>query len=149
MEVARATAHHACWYVSMPRLIGLQSSLNFTCFAVARWAWNHTDNIQGAFFNGDGFVSWQNVWGIFQGMTPRDCQALKRVAFVRDGVCSARSFVLVLVTCGLLVHRALNQIQRHLAQAFVGSWTPHTPDVVEAGVFARWSGSCFPCCMHL
>ena len=47
-----------------------------------RWAWNHTSNIQAAYFNGDGFVSWENVWGIWQGMTPRDSAALRAVSRV-------------------------------------------------------------------
>ena len=51
-----------------------------------RWAWNHTSNIQAAYFNGDGFVSWENVWGIWQGMTPRDSAALRAVS----RVCVAR-----------------------------------------------------------
>ena len=28
----------------------------------ARWNQNHTDDMQHAFFNGDGFETWENVW---------------------------------------------------------------------------------------
>ena len=37
-----------------------------------RWATDHTDGIQQAFFNGAGFESWENVWGIWNGLTERD-----------------------------------------------------------------------------
>jgi formylglycine-generating enzyme required for sulfatase activity len=45
-----------------------------------RWARNKTDDLQYAFFNGVGYVSWENVWGIWNGITPRDAEALRRVA---------------------------------------------------------------------
>jgi iron(II)-dependent oxidoreductase len=47
-----------------------------------RWAKNHTNNLQAAFLNGDGFESWENIWGIWNGMTPRDAEALRRMATV-------------------------------------------------------------------
>eukprot|EP00929_Paragymnodinium_shiwhaense_P000579 TRINITY_DN100828_c0_g1_i1.p1 TRINITY_DN100828_c0_g1~~TRINITY_DN100828_c0_g1_i1.p1 ORF type:complete len:852 (+),score=98.52 TRINITY_DN100828_c0_g1_i1:93-2558(+) len=46
----------------------------------ARWAKNRTDPLQYAFFNGDGFESWENVWGVFMKFTERDGEALRRVA---------------------------------------------------------------------
>jgi gamma-glutamyl hercynylcysteine S-oxide synthase len=51
-----------------------------------RWAKNHTDALQTAFFNGDGFESWENVWGIWNGMTARDSEALRRMATVERGL---------------------------------------------------------------
>jgi len=45
-----------------------------------RWARDHTDNLQFAFFNGVGFESWENIWGIWNGMTPRDGEALRRIS---------------------------------------------------------------------
>jgi formylglycine-generating enzyme required for sulfatase activity len=51
-----------------------------------RWAKDHTHNLQAAFFNGDGFESWENVWGIWNGITPRDAEALRRVATVERGL---------------------------------------------------------------
>ena len=51
-----------------------------------RWSHDHTNALQAAFFNGDGFESWENVWGIWNGMTPRDAEALRRVATVERGV---------------------------------------------------------------
>lgn len=47
-----------------------------------RWAHDHTDDLQFAFFNGVGFESWENVWGIWNGLTPRDAEALHRIALV-------------------------------------------------------------------
>jgi len=44
-----------------------------------RWSTNHTSDLQQAFFNGIGFVSWENIWGIWNGMTPRDSEATRRV----------------------------------------------------------------------
>src|SRR5208337_3318922 len=35
-----------------------------------RFAHNHLDDLQEAFFNGDGFESWENIWGIWNQMTP-------------------------------------------------------------------------------
>lgn len=47
-----------------------------------RWARDKTDDLQHAFFNGMGYVSWENIWGIWNGITPRDAEALRRVAGV-------------------------------------------------------------------
>jgi len=51
-----------------------------------RWARNHINDLQAAFFNGDGFESWENIWGIWNGLTPRDAEALRRVATVERGL---------------------------------------------------------------
>ena len=47
-----------------------------------RWARDKTDDLQHAFFNGMGYVSWENIWGIWNGITPRDAEALRRMASV-------------------------------------------------------------------
>ena len=47
-----------------------------------RWAHNRTDMLQYAFFNGAGYESWENVWGIWNGVTPRDAEALRRIAAI-------------------------------------------------------------------
>ena len=46
--------------------------------------WNHgkVDNLQYAFFNGVGYESWENIWGIWNQITPRDAEALRRVATI-------------------------------------------------------------------
>ena len=40
-----------------------------------RWARNHTEDLQHAFFNGVGFESWENIWGIWNvnGVKPYIC----------------------------------------------------------------------------
>jgi len=45
-----------------------------------RWAQDKTNNLQSAWFNGDGYESWENVWGIWNGITPADGEAIRRVA---------------------------------------------------------------------
>ena len=43
---------------------------------------DHTDGIHQAFFNGAGFESWENVWGVWNGITERDGELLRRVATI-------------------------------------------------------------------
>ncbi len=45
-----------------------------------RWKRDKTDNLQFAFFNGVGWESWENIWGIWNGITPRDAEATRRIA---------------------------------------------------------------------
>ena len=47
-----------------------------------RWAHDHIDDLQEAFFNGIGFESWENIWGIWNQITPRDGEALRRIAAI-------------------------------------------------------------------
>ena len=51
-----------------------------------RWNRNKTDNLQFAFFNGVGWESWENIWGIWNGITPRDGEATRRMAKIERGV---------------------------------------------------------------
>jgi gamma-glutamyl hercynylcysteine S-oxide synthase len=51
-----------------------------------RWAPDKTNDLQFAFFNGAGWESWENVWGIWIGITPRDGEATRRVATIERGV---------------------------------------------------------------
>ena len=51
-----------------------------------RWLRDKTDDLQFAFFNGEGWESWENVWGIWNGVTPRDGEATRRVATIERGV---------------------------------------------------------------
>ena len=73
-----------------------------------RWARDKTDNLQAAFFNGVGYESWENIWGIWNQITPRDAEALRRVAFIE------RQFADLLVAPG---------------------WEPYAP-TLQYGVFA-------------
>ena len=51
-----------------------------------RWATDHTNDLQFAFFNGVGWESWENIWGIWNGINPRDAEATRRVATIERGV---------------------------------------------------------------
>ena len=51
-----------------------------------RWNRDKTDDLQFAFFNGVGWESWENIWGIWNGITPRDGEATRRVATIERGV---------------------------------------------------------------
>jgi len=73
-----------------------------------RWARDKTDDLQNAFFNGIGYVSWENIWGIWNQITDRDAEALRRVAAVE------RQFADLLVS---------------------KDWEPFVP-VMQSGVFA-------------
>jgi iron(II)-dependent oxidoreductase len=76
-----------------------------------RWNRDKTDDLQFAFFNGVGWESWENIWGIWNGITPRDAEATRRVA----------------------------TIERALARFLVSKdWEPISP-MLRYGVFAsRW-----------
>jgi len=73
-----------------------------------RWAEDKTNDLQYAFFNGVGYESWENVWGIWNQMDDRDAEALRRVATIE------RAYSSVLLS---------------------PQWEPHTP-MLEYGVFA-------------
>jgi formylglycine-generating enzyme required for sulfatase activity len=51
-----------------------------------RWALDKTDDLQFAFFNGEGWESWENIWGIWYGINPRDAEATRRVATLERGL---------------------------------------------------------------
>jgi formylglycine-generating enzyme required for sulfatase activity len=51
-----------------------------------RWKRDKTDDLQFAFFNGIGWESWENVWGIWNGITPRDAEATRRVATIERAI---------------------------------------------------------------
>jgi iron(II)-dependent oxidoreductase len=51
-----------------------------------RWNRDKTDDLQFAFFNGVGWESWENIWGIWNGITPRDAEGTRRVATIERAV---------------------------------------------------------------
>jgi iron(II)-dependent oxidoreductase len=51
-----------------------------------RWNLDKTSDLQFAFFNGVGWESWENVWGIWIGINPRDAEATRRVATIERGI---------------------------------------------------------------
>lgn len=48
-----------------------------------RWARDRTDDFQYMWFNGIGYVAWENVWGVWNGFTPRDGETLRRLATIQ------------------------------------------------------------------
>jgi formylglycine-generating enzyme required for sulfatase activity len=76
-----------------------------------RWNRDKTNNLQFAFFNGVGWESWESIWGIWNGITPRDGEATRRIATIERAVAP------FLVSAG---------------------WEPHAP-MLRYGVYAsRW-----------
>ncbi|CAK4686065.1 unnamed protein product [Aphanomyces euteiches] len=53
-----------------------------TPLVCARWSLARTTELQMAFFNGVGYVVWENIWGIWNAMTSREWQELKRTAVI-------------------------------------------------------------------
>ncbi|HVU45852.1 MAG TPA: SUMF1/EgtB/PvdO family nonheme iron enzyme [Terracidiphilus sp.] len=51
-----------------------------------RWARDKTNDLQYAFFNGVGWESWENIWGIWNGINPRDAEATRRVASIERAI---------------------------------------------------------------
>jgi len=51
-----------------------------------RWNRDKANDPQFAFFNGIGWESWENIWGIWNGITPRDSEATRRVATIERGI---------------------------------------------------------------
>ncbi|MEO5676674.1 MAG: formylglycine-generating enzyme family protein, partial [Usitatibacter sp.] len=48
-----------------------------------RWARDRTDDFHYMWFNGIGYVAWENVWGVWNGFTPRDGATLRRLATIQ------------------------------------------------------------------
>jgi iron(II)-dependent oxidoreductase len=47
-----------------------------------RWATNKTDDLQYAFFNGIGYNTWENVWGIWNQIPERDAESIRRMSAI-------------------------------------------------------------------
>jgi iron(II)-dependent oxidoreductase len=45
-----------------------------------RWGRDRNNDLQYIFFNGVGYNAWENVWGIWNQLTPRDAETLRRIA---------------------------------------------------------------------
>jgi iron(II)-dependent oxidoreductase len=78
-----------------------------------RWQRNKTFDLQYAFFNGIGLETWENIWGIWNGITPRDGEAIRRVAKIE------RQFSSLLISSG---------------------WEPHTPTLQFQVYASKWPG---------
>ncbi|KAF0689695.1 Aste57867_18878 [Aphanomyces stellatus] len=53
-----------------------------TPLVCARWSLGRSLEFQIAFFNGAGYVVWENIWGIWNAMTPREWTELNRTATI-------------------------------------------------------------------
>lgn len=73
-----------------------------------RWARDKNDDLQHAFFNGVGYETWENIWGIWNQIPDRDAEAIRRIG----------------------------KIERKFATAMISpEWEPHTP-VLRPNVYA-------------
>ncbi len=73
-----------------------------------RWSRDRRNDLQYCHFNGVGYNAWENVWGIWNGLTPRDAHTLRRLA----------------------------ALQRFVAPLLVSAdWRPYAA-TLQAGVFA-------------
>ncbi|MGZ3656691.1 MAG: SUMF1/EgtB/PvdO family nonheme iron enzyme [Bdellovibrionota bacterium] len=78
-----------------------------------REAHSHLDELQYAWFNGAGFLPWENVWGTWNGITPRDAETIRRMA---------------------MIYRAIPDFVRS------ANWEPHSAVLQSKDVYAsKWS----------
>jgi iron(II)-dependent oxidoreductase len=76
-----------------------------------RWQRDKAVDLQYAFFNGVGMETWENIWGIWNGMTPRDSEIVRRIA----------------------------KIERRYALDLVSpEWEPHTPMLQFQAYASKW-----------
>lgn len=73
-----------CWKYSFEPLVSTFKWLEprHMVRVAPRWGHDKTHDLQFAFFNGAGFLSWENIWGIWNGLTARDSETLRRVAAI-------------------------------------------------------------------
>jgi gamma-glutamyl hercynylcysteine S-oxide synthase len=55
---------------------------NHQVFICRRWATNKTDDLQYAFFNGIGYNAWENVWGVYNPISERYKETIRRIATI-------------------------------------------------------------------
>jgi gamma-glutamyl hercynylcysteine S-oxide synthase len=48
-----------------------------------RWSRSRNNDLQHAFFNGIGYVAWENIFGFWNQLTEQDAETLRRVAMVQ------------------------------------------------------------------
>lgn len=47
-----------------------------------RWGRDRRHDLQYIFFNGIGYNAWENIWGIWNQLTPRDAESLRRISAI-------------------------------------------------------------------
>jgi formylglycine-generating enzyme required for sulfatase activity len=76
-----------------------------------RWQRDKNVDLQYAFFNGVGMETWESIWGIWNGMTPRDSETVRRIA----------------------------KIERRFASSLVSpGWEPHSPTLRFQVYASKW-----------
>ncbi|RDZ29268.1 formylglycine-generating enzyme family protein [Lysobacter silvisoli] len=50
-----------------------------------RWGRDRNHDLQYIFFNGVGYNAWENIWGLWNQLTPRDAESLRRIAAIERG----------------------------------------------------------------
>jgi iron(II)-dependent oxidoreductase len=79
-----------------------------------RWQRDKNVDLQYAFFNGVGMETWENIWGIWNGMTQRDSETVRRIA----------------------------KIERHFSGDLISpGWQPHTPMLRFQVYASKWPGN--------
>jgi len=73
-----------------------------------RWGRDRRVDLQYIFFNGVGYNAWENIWGIWNQLTPRDAETLRRISALQ------RAFAPLMVSM---------------------EWRPYAP-TLQSGVFA-------------
>ena len=73
-----------------------------------RWSRDRIEQMQISFFNGTGYESWESIWCVWNGMTPREGEALRRIATIM------RAYPDLLIS---------------------KEWEPHTP-TLQKGIYA-------------
>ncbi|MES2391584.1 MAG: SUMF1/EgtB/PvdO family nonheme iron enzyme [Acidobacteriota bacterium] len=79
-----------------------------------RWQRDKSFDLQFAFFNGVGMETWENIWGIWNGLTPRDAETIRRIAKIE------RKYSDLLISPG---------------------WEPHTPALQYQVYASKWPGA--------
>ena len=76
-----------------------------------RWQRDKNGDLQYAFFNGVGMETWENIWSIWNGLTPRDAETVRRIA----------------------------KLERHFASDLPNpQWEPHTPMLRFEVYASKW-----------
>jgi hypothetical protein len=79
-----------------------------------RWLRNKTDMLQIQYFNAEGVVPWQNIWGVYSPMTDYDSETLRRTASILRFFHDLRGFT-----------------EAH-------GWVPHTPTLQPLVFASAW-----------
>ena len=100
-----------------------------------RWNRDKTDDLQFAFFNGVGWESWENIWGIWNGITPRDAEATRRVATIERAMAP---FLVSKDWEPLAPNAALWRFREPVAVGRTNAVDDRQPERIRRGRAVRW-----------